>query len=630
MLNGIFGKILWVNLSDETFDEESLSEEMYRQYLGGYGLAAKLIYDNMPANTDPLGPEAILGFFPGLLTGTVAPMSGRYMVAGKSPLTGTWGDANSGGYFGPEIKKAGYDGILIRGIAKSPKYIAIMGDDKQILDASDIWGLDAIETEEKLIERHGKVHVASIGQAGEKLSLISCVINDKGRAAGRSGFGAVMGSKNLKAIVLKGNKEIPLADKESLLKYTKEYNDGIANTTDGLTIGFKAYGTTAGNIIMGNSGDTPIKNWGGCVSEDFPIDRLKKISAMELDKYNQGAYGCFSCPVRCGAIMRIPELGIEEVHRPEYETCATFGPLILNDDIKTIFIGADMCNRSGLDTISAGATLAFAIECYENGLINKDDTSGLELTWGNSEAAIKLLQMIINREGIGDILADGSKKASEKIGKGSEKYAITSMGQELGMHDAKYYPSLGLSFAFDPTPGRHTTASIDMYGIGGVLKNEYIDGFTIPRRIRKIGEPRFEAHKLIASLAQVISSLGLCYFSAYFQKYPLLELVKSVTGWDLSIDEMIKIGLRIQNLRQAFTIREGVILADNELPGRAIGDPPFEIGPHMGKTTDYKAEYKGYCEKMGWDPENGYPLKETLKDLGLDFVIKDLYPMLEI
>jgi aldehyde:ferredoxin oxidoreductase len=630
MLNGIFGKILWINLSDETFDEEALSDEIYRQYLGGYGLAAKLIYDNMPANTDPLGPEAILGFFPGLLTGTVAPMSGRYMVAGKSPLTGTWGDANSGGYFGPEIKKTGYDGILIKGISKSPKYIIINGDDKQILDASDIWGLDAIETEEKFKEKHGKVQVASIGQAGEKLSLISGVITDKGRAAGRSGLGAVMGSKKLKAIVLKGNKDIPLADKESLLKYTKEYNDGISNSTNAITTGFKAYGTTLANVISGNSGDMPIKNWGGCASEDFPMDKLKKISFVELDKYKQKAYGCFSCPVRCGAIMSIPELGIEETHRPEYETCATFGPLILNDDLMTIFKANEMCNRSCLDTISAGATIAFAIECYENGLINKDDTNGLELTWGNSDAVIKLLEMIINREGIGDTLADGAKKASEKIGKGSEKYAITSLGQELGMHDSKKNTSLGLSFAFDPTPGRHTTASIDMYGIGVLMKNEYVDGFTLPRRIRKIGDPRFESHKLIASLAQVISSLGLCYFSPYFQKYPVLELIKSVAGWDLSIDEMIKIGLRIQTLRQAFTIREGVILADNELPGRAIGDPPFEIGPHMGKTTDYKAEYKGYCEKMGWNPENGYPLKETLEELGLDFVIKDLYQVLEI
>ncbi len=625
MSNGFFGKILWVDLSNESFNEESIHEDLYRQYIGGYGLAAKIIYDNMKAKADPLGPEAIFGFFPGLLTGTVAPLSGRYMVAGKSPLTGTWGDANSGGYFGPEIKKCGYDGILFKGIAKSPKYVAIIDDDKQILDASDIWGKDTVETEEKLKEKHGKVQVASIGQAGENLSLISGVINDKGRAAGRSGFGAVMGSKKLKALVLKGNKNIPLADKDALLKNTKEYNDAINTSKAGLVMAFKAYGTTAGNVMMGSSGDTPVKNWSGNAKEHFPVDRLNKISPMELDKFKQKAYGCFSCPVRCGAIMKIPELNIEETHRPEYETCASFGPLILNDDLMSIFTLNDMCNRACLDTISAGGTVAFAIECYENGLLTKDDTGGLELTWGNNDAVVELLKLIIKREGIGDILADGCKRASEKIGKGSEKYAITSMGQELGMHDAKYMSSLGFSFAFDPTPGRHTTASVDMAGMGPIAKNKLIDGFIIPRRYKKIGEDRFEAHKMLASLFQFSSSLGLCMFSGMFQRYPMLELISAATGWDMTIEELIKSGLRIQTLRQAFTIREGVILAENELPGRVVGDPPFESGPHTGKIVDYKGDYKGYCEKMGWNPVNGYPLKETLSDLGLDFVTKDLY-----
>ncbi|MFX1479004.1 MAG: aldehyde ferredoxin oxidoreductase N-terminal domain-containing protein, partial [Promethearchaeota archaeon] len=327
MPNGFFGKVLWIDLSEETFKEESLSEELIRQYLGGYGLAARLIYENMPAKVDPLGPEAILGFFPGLLTSTVAPLSGRYMIAGKSPLTGTWGDANSGGTFGPEIKKCGFDGILIKGIAKSPKYIAIIDDKIQILDASEFWGLDVVETEDKFIEKYGNVHIASIGLSGEKLSLISGIVNDKARIAARSGLGALMGSKKLKAIVLKGNKKIPLLDKDSILNHTKEYNDRINKATGGLTGIFKAFGTTAGNVFSGSSGDTPVRNWGGNSNEDFPVDRLNKISMHALDKYKEKPYGCFSCPVRCGAIMKIPELGIDETHRPEYETCASFGAL---------------------------------------------------------------------------------------------------------------------------------------------------------------------------------------------------------------------------------------------------------------------------------------------------------------
>ncbi len=625
MTTGYMGKILWVNLSDEIFNEEQLPNEIYRQYLGGYGLGAKIIYDNLPKNVDPLGSEALLGFFPGLLTGTVAPLSGRYMVVGKSPLTGTWGDANSGGYFGPEIKKCGYDGIIFRGIADSPKIVVIINDDKQIIDASDLWGKDCVQTEEELKTKYEKAQVASIGQAGENLSLISGVINDKGRAAGRSGFGALMGSKKLKAIVLKGNKTIQLSDKDAVLNATKEYNERINTSTAGLVMAFKTYGTTAGNVLMGTSGDTPIKNWGGISADDFPVDRMNNLSPMALDKFKQKPFGCFSCPVRCGAIMRVSELGIEETHRPEYETCASFGPLILNDDLMSIFELNDICNRACLDTISAGATVAFAIECYENGLINKNDTDGLELSWGNSKAVIELLKKIINREGIGDILADGSKKASEKIGKGSEEYAITSLGQELGMHDAKYYKSLGMSFAFDPTPGRHTSASLDMVSSGPIAKGALIEGFALPRKFRRDGDDRYEAHKMIAAGSQVISSLGLCYFSSMFPQYPFFQLIKAIVGWDMSVEEMIKTGLRIQTLRQTFTIREGVDIASNKLPGRVVGNPPFESGPHKDKTIDYQSEYKGYCEKMGWNPENGYPLKETLMNLNLDFVIKDLY-----
>ncbi|GAF68101.1 unnamed protein product, partial [marine sediment metagenome] len=401
MPNGYLGKILWVNLSAETFKEEELTEEIYRQYIGGLGLAAKLIYENLLPKTDALSAESIFGFFPGLLTGTVSPLTGRFMVAGKSPLTQTWGDANCGGYFGPEIKKCGYDAILIKGMAESPKYITILGDDKQILDASHLWGLDVVQTEDKLKEKHGSVQIASIGQAGENLSLISGIVNDKARIAARSGFGAVMGSKKLKAIVLKGEKKIEVSDKDALIHHTKDYNERINNTTATGIIGYKTFGTTMGNEILFKVGDTPCKNWGG-TKEDFPDDRLTKISDHEIDKYKEKSYGCFSCSVRCGAIMKVPEVELEETHRPEYETCASFGHLLLNDDLLTLFKANDICNRAGIDTISAGTTIAFAMECYENNLISKEDTDGLELTWGNSEAIIALLNKIINREGIGD------------------------------------------------------------------------------------------------------------------------------------------------------------------------------------------------------------------------------------
>ncbi len=611
MPNGYIGKILWVNLTDGTFKEEDLPEEIYRQYLGGIGLATKLIYENLPPKTDALSPESVFGFFPGLLTGTVAPLTGRFMVAGKSPLTKTWGDSNCGGYFGPEIKKCGYDAILIKGMAESPKYITIIEDNNQILDASDLWGLDAVQTEDKLKEKYGRVQIASIGQSGEKLSLISGIVNDKARLAGRSGFGAIMGSKKLKAIVLKGAKKIEVADNNALIQHTKEYNEGINNATVGGIEGYRTLGTTMGNEILFKIGDTPCKNWGG-TKEDFPPEKLSKISGVEIDKYKQKPYGCFSCPVRCGAIMKVPEANLEETHRPEYETCASFGHLLLNDDLMSIFKANDLCNRAGIDTISAGATIAFAIECYENNLISKDDTDGLELTWGNSEAIITLLNKMINREGFGDLLADGSKIAAEKLGKGSE-YAMHSMGQELGMHSPKYYKNMGTTFAFDPTPGRHTTASLDFFVMGPIIKpNGLFEGITLPRKFKRPGDDRSEAEKLFTAIMQFTHSIGLCEFAYVFQKYPLLELIKAVVGWDLTIEEAIKTGRRIQTLRQAFTLREGIDIIKNRIPERTV-------------TVDYLEDYKGYCEKMGWNPETAYPLKETLTDLNLDFVIKDLF-----
>lgn len=612
MANGYFGKILWIDLTEESFKEEELPEEYYRLYLGGYGLAAKLIYENMPAKSDPLGSDSVFGFFPGLLTGTPAPLTGRFMVAGKSPLTGTWGDSNCGGYFGPEVKKCGYDAILIKGMANSPKYITIIDGEKEILDASNLWGLDAVETEERLKKQHGNVQVASIGQAGEKLSLISGIVNDKARIAGRSGFGAVMGSKRLKAIVLKGKEKIPAVDTKTLLELTRNYNEGISSAKGGMIKIFSTFGTVAGNVFSATSGDTPIKNWGGTSKEDFPIERLNKISGQELNKYKQKAYGCYSCPVQCGAIMKVPEVNIEETHRPEYETCASLGHLILNDDLMSIFVLNDICNRAGIDTISVGGTVAFAIECYENGLITKEDTDGLELTWGNSSAIIDLVKKIILREGFGDILADGSKLASERLGKGG-KFAIHSLGQELGMHSPKFYKSMGASMAFDPTPGRHTTATLDMLGGGLVAKpNGLFEGFSLPKNIKDPGDDRSEAEMKIAALWQTVCSVGLCEFATFFQKYPLSDLVKALTGWHFTMEDFLDIGLRIQTLRQAFTIREGIDIINNTLPERTYD-------------TDYLTDYRDYCKKMGWNPENAYPLQQTLETLQLDFVIKDLY-----
>lgn len=653
MGNGFFGKILWIDLSDETFKEENLSESIYRQYLGGYGLGCKLIYENTPIKFDPLGSDSILGFFPGLVTGTVTPFSGRYMVAGKSPLTGTWGDANSGGTFGPEIKKCGYDAIIFKGIAEKPKYVSIISDEKQIHDASDIWGKDVIEAEEKLKKKYGKyIKTAGIGQAGEKLSLISGIVNDKGRIAARSGIGALMGSKKLKMLVLKGDKQIQLANKEDLVRVVSEYNSkkktepgkfmkailkmapGMPKLLRRFNISLKGppkmitqvyhiFGTSVANTISAEVGDSPVKNWSGIGQFDFPPDKSKELSTVIINSYKQKDYGCLTCPVQCGGVLKVPELGIDETYLPEYETCCAFGTLLLNNDLMSIIILNELCNRAGIDTISTGVTVAFAIECFENGIITTDDTNGLELRWGKSDSIVELVKMIINREGIGDILADGCKKASEKIGTGSQKFAMHSLGQEIAMHDPKYFESLGYSYAYDPTPGRHTAASIDFMDIGPIGK--FMKGFSLPKKWKKNKKSKYKGQMMVTGIRQFIDCLGLCMFATLFGNYPVREIIRSVTGWDLSVEEIIKTGLRIQTLRQSFTIREGVKIAQNDLPSRVIGDPPFEKGPNKGVTVNYRDFYKGVCKEMGWNPENGYPLRETLRELNLDYVIKDIY-----
>ncbi|MFX0138806.1 MAG: aldehyde ferredoxin oxidoreductase family protein [Candidatus Hodarchaeota archaeon] len=654
MGTGFFRKIIWINLTEQNFKEQSLPEEIYRQYLGGYGLAVKLIYDNMPANVDPLSTEAIFGFFPGLLTGTAAPYSGRYMVAGKSPLTGTWGDANSGGNFGPEIKKCGYDAILIKGMASNPVYISLIDGINEIFDASDLWGLDFIKTEQILKEKHGKLtKVAGIGQAGENLSKISGIANDKGRIAARSGLGAVMGSKNLKALVLKGNQRLDLYDKISFMNIVKNYNSmGVKIEPGGLIKSvlnkspnfakllrrfkikfsgpagmiryiYKKFGTSTGNTLAAEIGDSPIKNWSGIGMYDFPFSKSKDISAIVIHDYKVRDFGCFACPIQCGAILKVPELDFEETLLPEYETCSAFGSLLLNNDLLSIFEINDLCNRAAIDTISTGVTVAFAVECFENGILSLEDTEGLELTWGNSKALVELVKKIIKREGIGVLLADGCDIASEKIGKGSKKFAMTSFGSEVAMHNPRIFPSLALTYAYDPTPGRHTAASIDFIDIGPIDK--FQKGFKLPKGWKKDEVKKQKGQKLTTCFHQTLCSAGLCIYSTLFGPYPFVNLINTLTGWDLNMDDIIKIGWRIQTLRQAFNLREGVEIMNNELPGRITGNPPDERGPSKGISVEYKDFYKGYCTEMGWNPENGYPLKETLKNLDLEFVIKDLY-----
>jgi aldehyde:ferredoxin oxidoreductase len=639
-------------LSTGEVKEKKIPDEIYHDFFGGYGLGAKLIYDWTKKGYDPLGPDAILGVVPGLMTGTVAPFSGRYMVCGKSPLTGGWGDANAGGFFGPAIKKSGYDGIFIKGVAKKPQYLLVAPEQIAFKDASVLWGLDAIETDLKLQKMHGRdTKVVAIGQAGEQISLISGLVNDKGRVAARSGLGAVMGAKRLKAIAITKRQTVPVKDQKRLIDVASEYNNyihekprkivqklarsitafarimrylnkpisGPAKMTMEI---FKTYGTSSANSLSPEMGDSPVKNWSGIGYIDFPLSQAGKIAGKEFLQYKVRSYGCATCPVQCGAILSIPEIGIIETHRPEYETSCMFGTLCLNNDLLSLLKINEICNRAGIDSISTGSAVAFAIECFENGLLTKTDTDGLELHWGDSKAILQLTEQIIMRRGIGDILADGVKQAAKRIGKGSEKFAMHAGGQELPAHDPKQFPSLALTYATDPTPGRHTAASIDFSELGPI--RQYIPFLNIPKDHRIDLVKSTEAQYTMVCLEQTVNALGFCIFSHQFGPFPLLELLAATTGWRLQLEELLKIGLRIQTQRLAFSLREGVNPYFVSLPGRAWGEIPHEKGPHKGKTLDYKGMARALYERMGWNPETGIPHKESLDVLGLGSLYADI------
>ncbi|MBB6215864.1 aldehyde:ferredoxin oxidoreductase [Anaerosolibacter carboniphilus] len=645
-MKGYTGKILFVNLSNGTMKEHKLSEEVYENYLSGVGLGAYVLYHTIPAYADPLGPDNVLGLVSGLLTGTGSVMTGRWMAVCKSPLTGGWGDANCGGTFSPAIKQCGYDGIFFKGISEKPVYLYVDNKGPQIKDASHVWGKDTVEAEE-ILEKENWVRkkpcIALIGQAGENCSLISGIVNDRGRIAARSGVGAVMGSKRLKAVVLAGSKAISCEDPQGIRSISKEYSEKVrkqnmpgiiggsvlpmmgkvvmggknVSAVDGImsAMMMKRWGTPVNNTMGVVSGDSPLKNWAGSV-EDYDKSYYKNLNPDNIINREFQKYHCYSCVVGCGGICNIDDIGdgkMKHTHKPEYETCCAFGGLLMNKDLNMIFYINEILNRAGMDSISAGATAAFAIECYENGILAKTDTDGLELTWGNSEAIIKLIEKMIAREGLGNILADGVKVASAKIGKGSQRYAVHAGGQEPGMHDSRFDPMLGVHYSVEPTPGRHTIGSSQAYNIYQLWQKVT----WAPKVIKYPKDEEYvpsdeEALKAVANSCykQLYDGSGGCYFAAAMgvQHWKLFEMLNAVTGWNKSPDEYMEIGKRMQSLRQSFNIKHGVDPKSYKMADRMAGIPPLKAGPLKGRTVLIDDMMRLYWKNMGWDEATGVPL----------------------
>jgi len=612
LFGGYAGKILRVDLTRGTISEERIKETLLRKYIGGSGLAAKILFDETGPETEPLGPNNVLIFMTGPVTATKVPLSGRHEVAAKSPLTGTYGESDSGGTWGNELKKAEYDGIIIRGQSSRHVYLLICDGQAELRNAEHLWGIDTYDVNEIIKhETDRKAVVSCIGPAGEKLARIAGIINDgrHGRAAARCGLGAVMGSKRLKAIAVRGTKSVAVAHPEALVQSVKE----MASTIVDNAINMQKYGTSNGMITMEKLGDLPIKNW----LQGSWEEGAEKLSGQTMAKtILSGRYYCGGCIIGCGREVRFEsaKYGKVEGAGPEYETLAMLGANCLIDDLEAVAKANELCNRYGLDTISTGASIAFAIEAYEKGLITKEDTGGIALTWGNADAMLSIVEKIGRREGLGWLLGEGQRIASEKIGGLSAEFATQVKGLEVPAHDPRAYFSQGLSYAISSRGACHLQSLSHMFERSVTLPDLGYSTVQDRHGVAGKGELVAKAQNLMC----MFDSLVVCKFILFGEVKPshLVKWLNYVTGWDMDLAEFMLTGERICNLKKLYNIREGISRKDDALPPRILthkrgtGGSPDQLPP-IGELLSQYYQYRG------WD-ETGIPKPEKLVELGLE------------
>jgi aldehyde:ferredoxin oxidoreductase len=605
---GYIGKILRVNLTDENVSIENLPNEIAEKYIGGSGLAAKIIYEEMPGEVGPLDAEALLIFATGPLTGTPTPSSGRISICARSPL-GIWGESHAGGMFGPYLKKAGFDVIIITGRAKKPKYLWINDGQVEFRDAEKMWGKDVYETYELIKNELGDkaVKIAAIGPAGERLAKYASIICDVGKA-GRAGMGAVMGSKKLKAIAVKGTGKIPVAKEAELKGFAMEIQTQLSKNP--AAQGLRKFGTGGGMEAYYHMGNIPIKNHSEGVWEEDKIEKIggKKITETMLDKVTP----CCNCVIGCKRTVHIKEGKYASLRAdsPEFETLCMLGSNLLNDDLSLIAKANDLCNRLGMDTISVGGVIAFAIEAYEKGIITGRDTGGLELKWGPSESILKLIELIANREGIGDLLAEGVREAPKKLNKGSETFALHVKGLEVPAHNPRAFFGQALSYAtmnrgachlawpHNPDRGRLVPE------IGIIAQTDRFESKGKALLVKKM-QDMMEVYDLLV-ICKYASSAGLTLTQ-------LLKFFELVTGRALSVDEYMKIGERSFNLKRILNCRWRVSSKDDVLPKRLL-EP--QDGGTLRHVPNMDLMMKEYYELRGWTSD-GVPSEWKLKELGI-------------
>ena len=610
---GYAGNILRVNLSTRNVTTEPLTEELVKNYVGGRGIAAKILYDELAPGTDPLSPSNKLIFTTGPLAGTPAQSCSRWIVTTKSPLTGGMFRSCSGGGIGVELKSAGFDLLIVEGKADKPSYLWINDDQVQIKEADHLWGLLSRETTLAIRKEHRdeKIKVAAIGPSGEKLVRFAAIVDDR-RTASRGGVGAVMGSKNIKAIAVLGSKLIEVTDPDKMRQITRKHAETVKN--DPKFKGFCHLGTASAVGFCHELGIYPVNNFQEGVLENVE----GRLTGEKVDEIFVKDDHCQLCHIGCGTVLQVKEGSYagDPIEGPEYETLYSFGGEVGNTDLGMIVEANRICDDYGVDTISAGCTIGFAMELYEKGILNREDLDGLDLTWGNHEAIIKLLKKIATREGIGDVLAEGSRKAAQKIGKGSEKYAIQVKGLELPGYEPRGLKGSGLNLATAPLGASHTIGQCPQE----IMGPQAVDRFT-PEGKGKLCS--FNQDRVAIYETGIVCifpmALGLIDLPT------LREMLFAATGIEAFNDEdyLLKVGARILNVERAFNMREGFSRKDDYLPTRFLTEP-LETGPAKGHVFEMDQLLDEYYEARGWDKETGYPTRSTLESLGLAPVADEL------
>ncbi|WP_456369759.1 aldehyde ferredoxin oxidoreductase family protein [Thermodesulfatator atlanticus] len=592
--------ILRVNLSTGEIKKEEIPEDLLRKFIGGRGLASYYLSQLMDPKAEPLSPENPLIFATGPLTGTPAPTGGRYMVVCKSPLTGLIASSNSGGHFGAELKRAGYDMIIFEGVSEKPVYLSIKDDEVELKDAEHLWGLDTEEVTDRLREEFGddKARVACIGPAGENLVRFACVINDKHRAAGRSGVGAVMGYKKLKAIICRGTKRVEAPEAEVFKNFIQEKLGKIKEnpvTSEALP----KLGTKVLDNIINESGLYPTRNFQTGVFEETAEVCGEALVEKGYLKKNKG---CYACPIRCGRVTELPSKTKGE--GPEYESGWAYGACCGVKDLIAITQANYLCNQLGLDPISCGVTIACAMELFERGKISKEDiASGPKPTFGSSEAIVFYTRAIAYREGLGDKLAEGSKRLAEAYG--APELSMSVKGQELPAYDPRGVQGQGLAYATSNRGGCHVRAYLIAPEILGAP--EKLDP--------QATEGKAQWVKIFQDLTAVIDSMGLCLFTSFaLGAEDYRDLLAAATGFDYTLDEMMQCGERIWNLERVFNLKAGLDPKQDTLPKRLLEEPMPE-GPNKGHVNRLSEMLPEYYQVRGW--ENGVPTEAKLKELGL-------------